>query len=243
MPANGIARRKSNGQGRILWNRFVAFLREYENYFLGTALIVIWILPGYLLSEREYSLEYDYIQNVRVAASLEENILLPLNFGGFNFIPEHQGSEILRLILCKVSGLPIEDLQILPIGAFLVPLIFFVLCRECFGKWIAALLSISVAFDPTIVMSSYHTTIYAWSRPMLLMFVYLYVKILDRRTPALLLLAILLFISLYSIYWTDPALMVVFALIVNIIILVPRLLFRRQAPSLSRPPTLYIPTG
>jgi hypothetical protein len=243
MPAKGSARRKSDGRGGISLKRLVAFYRGYENYILGVTLILVWILPGYLLSDREYSLEYDYIQNVRVAASLGENTLLPLNFGGFNFIPEHQGSEILRLMLCKLSGLPIQDLQILPIGAFLVPLTFFVLCKECFGKRIAALLSISVAFDPTIVMSSYHTTIYAWSRPMLLMFVYLYVKILDRRTPALLLLSIILFISLYSIYWTDPALMVVFALFINIIILIPRVLFRRQEQPIPRSTTIYIATA
>jgi hypothetical protein len=243
MPPRGAARGIRGGQGRIALKRLVTFLREYENYLLGAALIFIWILPGYLLSTREYSLEYDYIQNVRVAASLGENTLLPINFGGFNFIPEHQGSEILRLILCKVSGLPIQDLQILPIGAFLVPLMFFVLGKELFGKWIAALLSISIAFDPTIVMSSYHTTIYAWSRPMLLMFIYLYVKILERRTPALILLAIILFVGVYSIYWTDPALMVVFAMFVNLIILVPRLIFRRQAQAAPRSTTLYIATA
>jgi hypothetical protein len=243
MPSQGAAREIPGGQGRIVLKRLIEFFRRYENYFLGAALIVLWTLPGYLLSIREYSLEYDYIQNVRVAASLDQNTLLPLNFGGFNFIPEHQGSEILRLILCKVSGLPIQDLQILPIGAFLVPLMFFVLGRELFGKWIAALLSISIAYDPTIVMSSYHTTIYAWSRPMLLMFIYLYVKILGRRTPELILLAIILFISVYSIYWTDPALMVVFAVFVNLIILVPRLLFRRGEQAGPRSTTLYIATA
>jgi len=221
----------------------VARVREQEDYFLGVALVILWVLPGYLLSKAEYSLEYDYIQNVRVAASIGGHSLLPINFGGFNFIPEHQGSEILRLIFCIVSGLPIQILQILPIGAFLVPLTFFLVCRQCFDKWTAALLSISVAFDPTIVMSSYHTTIYAWSRPMLLLFVFLYIKIIHRRTPALLILAFLLFISLYSIYWTDPALMVMFALFLNLLLFLVGLILRRQGQSFSSSLTISIATA
>jgi hypothetical protein len=183
-------------------------------------LLFVWVLPGLLLSANSYSLEYDYIQNVRVAASLDKDYLLPLDFSGFNFIPEHQGSELLRLILCKVSGLSIQELQFLPLGAILVPLTFYVLCREFLGSRVAALLSVSVAFDPTVVFTSYHTAIYAWSRPLLITFVFLYTRILKRKTPPLILLSILVFIGLFTLYWTGSALMISFSFLVNILVMI-----------------------
>jgi len=205
---------------------------------LALLLVFIWALPGCLLSVNDYSFEYVYIQNVRVAASLNKDHLLPLDFGVFYFIPEHQGSELLRLILCKVSGLTIQELQFLPLGAILVPLAFYVLCKEFFGSRVAALLSISIAFDPTVVLGSYHTAIYAWSRPLLLVFVFIYVRILRKKTQSLILLSVLVFIGLFSVYWTGSALMVSFAFLTNILIAISWFASARRDSSAPRSLTL-----
>jgi hypothetical protein len=180
-------------------------------------LISIWLLPGIVLFANGYALEFDYIQNVRVAASVDQGYLLPLDFGGYRFMAEHQGSELLRLVLTTVSGLSIQELQSFPIGAVLVPLMFFVLARELVGTKVAALLSVSVAFDPTVVFGSYSTTVYAWSRPLLLVFLFLYVKLLKNKNSAFVLLSVLVFVGLFTVYWTGSALMVSFAFLVNIL--------------------------
>jgi hypothetical protein len=198
--------------------QILTIIRDHKNFFLGLLLVTIWVLPGFLLSSSDYSLEYDYIQNVRIAASLNKDYLIPLDFGGFNFIPEHQGSELLRLILGKVCGLSVQELQSLPIGAILVPLAFYIVCRQFLNPKVAALLSVSVAFDPTVVFSSYHTSIYAWSRPLLLTFVLLYSMILQKKTPGLVILSIMVFTTLFTIYWTGSALMISFTFLVNVLL-------------------------
>lgn len=199
------------------WLGALKFLksRQLQTLVKGVLLVTVWIVPGYLLTSVHHSLEYDFVQNVRVAASQDGKFLLPLNFGGFEFIPEHQGGEILKLVLVKLTGVDIEYLQYFPVGAILVPLSFYILCKELLDPTIAALLSISVAFDPTVVFGSYHTAIYAWSRTLLLVFLYLYVKIIRGKNRQLVLLSHIVFVAAFSIYWTGPALMVIYSLLIN----------------------------
>jgi hypothetical protein len=204
-------------RNQTLWVRAREILenRRLRTLVGGVLLVAVWMVPGYLLASVHHSLEYDFVQNVRVAASQDSNFLLPLNFGGFEFIPEHQGSEILKLVLVKLTGVDIEDLQYFPVGAFLVPLSFYILSKELLNPTIAALLSISVALDPTIVFGSYHTAIYAWSRILLLAFLFLYVKIVKGKNQPLVILTHIVFIAAFSIYWTGPALMVIYSILIN----------------------------
>jgi hypothetical protein len=194
--------------------------RRLQAFVKGALLMTVWMVPGYLLTSVHHSLEYDFVQNVRVAASQDGNFLLPLSFGGFEFIPEHQGSEILKLVLVKLTGVAIEDLQYFPVGALLVPWSFYILCKELLDPTIAALLSISVALDPTIVFGSYHTAIYAWSRILLLAFLFLYVKIVKGKNQSLVILTHIVFIAAFSIYWTGPALMVIYSFLINGLLLI-----------------------
>jgi hypothetical protein len=220
--------------------RIAVMIRKRMIYAWGGILILCWILPGYLLARNDYALGYDYIQNIRVAASAQESYLLPLNPSGFNYSPEHQGSEILKLLLIKMTGIPIEDLLTLPIGGLLVPLAFFLLCREFFDSKLAAILSLSVAFDPTVILSSYHTTIYSWSRPILLMIILLYYRMLKNKSAPLILLTVVLFICLFFLYWTDPSLIVFFTFIVNVLMLMLWLRHEEQRESLPRTQTISL---
>ncbi len=198
-----------------LRTRKVLKSRRLQTLVKGVLLVTVWIVPGYLLTSVHHSLEYDFVQNVRVAASENSRFLLPIGFGGFEFIPEHQGSEILKLMLVQLTGVQIENLQYFPIGAFLVPFIFYVLCKEVLDPTLAALLSVSIAYDPTVVFGSYHTAIYAWSRSLLLVFLFLYVKIIKGKNRQLVLLSHVVFIAAFSIYWTGPALMVIYSILIN----------------------------
>ncbi len=208
-------------RSQTLWARVLNVVRHrrLQLFVKGVVLVVIWIVPGYLLTSVHHSLEYDFVQNVRVAASQDGNFLLPLSFGGFEFIPEHQGGEILKLVLVKLTGVAIEDLQYFPVGAILVPLSFYILCKELLDPTIAALLSVSVALDPTVVFGSYHTAIYAWSRTLLLVFLFLYAKIIKGKNRSLVLLTFIVFIAAFSIYWTGPALMVIYSILTNSLLL------------------------
>jgi hypothetical protein len=201
-------------------------------------LLPVWVLPGILLSRIDYTLEYDYIQNVRVAASMNYDFLLPLNFSGFNFFPEHQGSELIKLMLSKVTGITVQQLQVFPLGSLLLPLAFYFLCREYTDHWIAALLSISIAYDPTVVLGSYHTTVYSWSHPLLILMLFLYIKILRKKTSAIVLLIMLVFISLFSIYWTESALIISFTVFINLQIILPWFWRTRNRAPLPKTQTL-----
>ena len=108
--------------------------RRVQTFVKGTLLVIVWIVPGYLLTSVHHSLEYDFVQNVRVAASQDGNFLLPLKFGGFEFIPEHQGGEILKLVLVKLTGVEIESLQYFPVGAILVHCLSTSCARSCWTQ-------------------------------------------------------------------------------------------------------------
>jgi hypothetical protein len=210
-----------------LSGRWLAFASR--TYAIG--IIVCWLIPGYLLMRSDYALGYDYIQNIRVAASANSPALLPAQISGLSSPTEHQGGEVIKLLMIRATGIPVEDLLIFPLGALLVPLAFFLLCRECLDWRLAALLSLSVAFDPTVSFSSYHTTIYTWSRPLFLMVFWLFLKLLKNKSPELVFLAFMTFVSLFLVYWTEPSLIVIFAICLNVlIVLVWMVLEQRRTP-------------
>jgi hypothetical protein len=193
-------------------------LTKFEDFFV-ILLLMVSTLPAILLSKINYVDEFVTIASVRVAASEGKNNLLPLNFSGFGTIPEHQGIELISLAMNKMTNLPIEKILIISIGGLILPLFYFTLSRHfSIPKLTSAIITIAIAFDPTIIFTGYGFFIYTFSRIFMMAFILCFIAILEKKTSGLIIVSIILFLGLYLLYWTDSLLMINFAILLNIFI-------------------------
>jgi hypothetical protein len=179
------------------------------------------VIPSIFLFRINYANEFVYIPLVRVAASVSTRTLVPLEFSGFNFIPEHQGLELITLLLTRATRLPIEQYMFLPICGILLPLSYYLLSNSLgISKIPSALLSLAISLDPTIVMTSYNSKIYGWTRVLFVLYILIYSKVLRKKKASHIMLLLLVFISVYTIYWTDPLLMIAFSIFANLLLFI-----------------------
>jgi len=219
--------------------KIVPPMKTLLSLLLEPLAFLIWLLPSFLLSQSEYANEFTFIPLVRVAASKDTSQLLPLSFSGFNFIPEHQGGELITLVLQRVTGLSLQELLFIPIGGALIPIVFYALCRKlAIPRVVAALVTLSIAVDPTVVMTSYSISLYAWTRILLIVFLLLYFITGSHKTINLVTALFLVFAGTYIMYWTDPVLMITFSVIINILIIGFAIIRKRDPASRKRTLTL-----
>gem|GEM_PF-7091488 len=91
----------------------------------------------------------------------------------------------------------------------MVPFLAYALARRVsFSEVEAFLLAVYFAYDPTLSQGHFNVHAYAWTRALLLVFLLIYVRILERRTPREILLLVLIFVATFLIYWTTPVWMI-----------------------------------
>jgi hypothetical protein len=74
---------------------------------------------------------------------------------------------------------------------------------------LATLLAVYFSFDPTLSKGHFNVHAYAWSRALFLVFFFLCVKILHKRTTGAVTLLIIVYVGTFLIYWTTPVWMLV----------------------------------
>ncbi len=199
------------------------------NKILGFILLfLVCLLPALLFSREEIIDAYNCITLASVEKSLIVGRIASVSFGNFYFDPYHQGHlghQAIIIIISEICGLSAKKTAILPIGGIIVPFTFFALAKKIFNSnALACFFAIFMAYDPSLSPGHYSIFAYAWVRPLFFVFIILTIRILEggKRWEDTLLL-FLIFVGTFFLYWTTPAIMILFLFGVNLLLLIQTL--------------------
>lgn len=194
-------------------------------------LALVCFIPAVLLSIHEYTDPF-YTTAVapRITMSLDAATLVTTNIPGFFFLPQYAGLDILLLLIARVGGLSAQQLQFLPIGGILTPLLYFVLARKLSGSnLIAAFIALFAAYDPTIAVKCYSTYSAAWTLPLFITFIILYVRILKQEGKGReIVFMLLVFIAISRLNWSMPVFVIVLSVFISLILLIQMVTGRQK---------------
>jgi hypothetical protein len=118
---------------------------------------------------------------------------------------EHIGGELLQTGLIRLTGLPLESLALLPLGALLLPALTFSIVRVISrSTWLAVWLSLFSAWYYPRLYSHYAVQTYVWTDALFLCFVLLFWLWLQRPSALLSLLMVIIFAAAFLHYQTTP---------------------------------------
>jgi len=152
------------------------------------------------MSRVQFADSYLYFPLSLVKASLDENHL-PSIGAGFN----HDGYPLLLLIITKITGISVEDLQFAPFGGIIFPILCLVLLRR-FSKQdiLALMMTIFVSYVPTIQMGIYNVFAYAWTYGLFVIFILSFYLLLHSRDLRWIIVTTVIFLGSFSLNWTTP---------------------------------------
>lgn len=162
--------------------------------FIPLIIIIITLNLTIILYKLQYIDAFHYLTLSNVNEFLNSNN----NFQIIQSI-DFPGDELLIIIIAELTNYPIINLSNLPIGAILVPLCYFTLSRKLIkNTYLAFFIAIYSAIDPLILLGSYSTFNYAWTRPLFLLFLFVYYRyIFEKRMKSDFLILLIIFSFLY----------------------------------------------
>ncbi len=133
----------------------------------ASLVLVLWVLPGIVLSHRNYVDPFLWTELSDVASAQNTGSLSPTYADSFAY------SALLDSV-SSITGIGPRVLSIAPIGAVITPLLSFVSVRRYLRSTLfASLFSLYVALDYTLASSEYSVFAYAWLHPLFLTFLFL----------------------------------------------------------------------
>ncbi len=184
--------------------------------------LIICAFPSICYSEKQIIDPYDCINSACVEKSLMNGIISSIGFGGFYFDPNsqgHTGYQSIIMIISLISGYSVKQVSLLPIGGLLVPFSFFALSKKMFQSNIVSIfLAVFMSFDPSLSLGHYSVFAYSWDRVLLFLFILVNLRIVtNKKTAPDVIILLIIFIGMFSIYWTTPFLMIFYMLAVNLL--------------------------
>ena len=183
-------------------------------------LFVLLLIPGLLLWRIEFT--DPFIHPILADAQAV------INTGHLFSLHESSAQTSLLVALSNVTGVPLSELSVVPIGTVVVPFCFFALSRRLFkSNLLAAGLAIYVACDVVLVPTHYNIFAYAWTRPLFFMFVLLHVILVNDQARKWIVVPLLwlIFLATFFTHSTYAAWMISFTFAVYIILLLEKRFF------------------
>jgi hypothetical protein len=177
---------------------------------------IFGLVPGLYLAARGATNEFLYQNLALVSYSLDKpHIAEGLSHSGFNFAAMQEkfpAYQSMLLAISQATGLSPYQVQYLPLGSILIGVILYVLVRSVLPARVPAmLLTLSMLFDVSFMVSEYSVFVYAWTYSLFLLYVILMVNLTkEGRSPATLAFIILTFVAAYFYHYTMPVWMIVF---------------------------------
>jgi hypothetical protein len=177
--------------------------------------ILYCLIPSFVLARRRVTFPYFNTIVSQVMAASAGGKLIPVEQASGVVISDpyqqgHIGYQSIVLAISKVCGISPELVQFVPLGGLIIAFLSFVLMKSLLDSNIlATLFAVYFSFDPTLVKGHFNIHAYAWSRALFLVFFFLCIKILTKRTTGAVALLIIIYIGTFLIYWTTPVWMLV----------------------------------
>jgi hypothetical protein len=194
--------------------------------------ILVGLLPSLIFAERKATNPYVNTVISHIIVASDGGKLVPVEREGIVISDPYQHGHIgfqgILLAVVKVCGVSPKYVQFLPIGGVLVPLLYYVLFKKILGSdMMASLFTIYVAYEPMLSKGHFSIQAYAWSRTLLMVFLVLCIRMLNKRTAANILLLVMIYAGTFLIYWTTPIWMLTLWASITILPMLQTLIIRR----------------
>ncbi len=160
--------------------------------------VLLWLVPSVILAQGRHVNAFLWGALSRVADMQ----------AGVSFQDPSTSLSTYTMLLYQIStiaGISPEQLAYLPLGALFTPLLIFIVARRLLrSNLLALLLAMYVAYDFTLASSHYNTFAYAWTRPMFLTFLFLFVMYVKRTPENSVAFPGLLLVLFLSVYFFHP---------------------------------------
>ncbi|HLE13556.1 MAG TPA: hypothetical protein VI776_02325 [Anaerolineales bacterium] len=202
------------------------------------ALVVLYILPGMAFSYKSVQEPWTLFRLARASLSLPAGRIAAFSGAASAYRGEHLGGELLQSALIGLTGWPLESLALLPLGALILPALYFAVIRVISrSAWLALWLALFAAWYYPRQFSHYAVQTYVWTDALFLCFALLLYLWLLRPSPLLSLLLVVIFAAAFLHYQTTPLWMIV---AVTAAVLLAR--WRKELyPADRRPPAWALP--
>jgi hypothetical protein len=169
------------------------------------ALFVLCIVPGLIFSFKSLQEPWNLFRLARAYFFLYNPARATFSTAGAGYRVEHLGVEMIQTTLITVTGWPLEAIALIPIGSLLLALLYYGLAR-CVSRsrWTAGAITIYLTWYYPTLYSQFSTQTYVWTHTLFFSFLILLFFWIRRRTFALSLLMMVVFIATFLQYHTTP---------------------------------------
>jgi len=171
----------------------------------GIVLVLLCLIPGLILSHRSYQSPWTKFRLARARWGLHDGHLPTYTTGGTGYRSEHIGSELVSAALLDAIALAPESVELLPIGSLLIAVLYYAVMRKLeFSSWIAGAVALFSSWYYPKLGVQFGTDSYVWTNILFLSFLILLWDWMQKRTPCLVLLMVLVFVAAFLHYHTTP---------------------------------------
>jgi hypothetical protein len=183
-------------------------------------LLLLSLYPRVLIYNSGHTDWFLYDIIAFVEESPQRNHILPLDSNEhFRDVIYHPAIEMMVLFITNLCGLSPRVIQFLPIGGIFITIGYYILSKEIFdSNTLACFLALCISYEISIG-DSFTILTAAWSYPLFLFFIWIYIKILKRKDVKKLFLLLVIFIATHYFYYGVEMWMISFSLSMNLIIL------------------------
>ncbi|OLE59406.1 MAG: hypothetical protein AUG17_02850 [Crenarchaeota archaeon 13_1_20CM_2_53_14] len=185
--------------------------------------LVLTIIPRAVLFRNEVADPFLFGNVAYVQRVLPTGHVLPIPPGDpYKDVLFHPALESMIAAIRLVTGLPIYQVQFLPIGGFLGLVTTYALVRRLANsRWLALGFVLYNAYEISLIDAASVFTA-AWAFPLFLAFILVYLDIFHSKTVPRTVVLLLLFVGAHLYYYTVEVWMLVFSFTVNVLLVASR---------------------
>lgn len=178
-------------------------------YFKKNALLLIPMLfamiPGFIFSFKSIQEPWTLFRMARITASMPTGHIADYVNASSSYRTEHLGGELFLSAFYIISKMPAEWIVLLPIGTFLLTILYYFLGQIISDSSVIAIaLSIYAGWYYPRLISQYGVQTYAWTNTLFLGFLIVYLCWLQNRKPVCSILMMIIFSVTFLFYQTTP---------------------------------------
>lgn len=181
-------------------------IKRRISYF--SLLIIIWLIPGVLLSLKNYSDSFLFFRLLRVIFLQQLGFLDSKVF--------MSGYEILIYSLINVPNLPITSFIYYPIGSILLPFTYFAVTRSITkSTYIAIFSSIYISYLHSLITVQFNSFVYTWANILIILFIFSGYKYMKKTDISFIIILQIMFFSSFILYHTTTGWMVAYVVFIS----------------------------
>lgn len=192
-------------------------------------LSAVLLLPGVLYALTRSANPFVYYRVARAEIFSTAGHLLPVDIGGVIFHPFRLGTELLIVPMSQVTGLPVEVIHYLPLGAVFTVVAYLALTKRVTGSFLLAyLVAFSIAFDGMMIASYDSAFIWSWVHGITALSILSLFRFLQSRQASHLVVLMVLYLGILTLHTVAVFWTILLAFAVALLVLAARAATRKS---------------